>query len=122
MNNFSVDIYGEGDEMLRTALSLFARLKCCSYQVDTKKGLILYGHNMAGKTHFPMPLSEQLMFMFVREWLATAPIGPKPDIDGDCKRGFRVYTRSSCRDDKGEYVDYIDGYVAIKPIWATYGK
>ena len=69
---------------------------------------------------FKIKTAEDLA-KFVIGWLSEqedSRYGPKDDIDGTIKKGFRLYNERYGRiDDCGDY-----SFVAIKPEWAEYHK
>lgn len=56
----------------------------------------------------------------VQDWLTLnggADYGKKPDIDGDCGKGWRVFNESW-----GHVYGMYHAICAVQPVWAMYGK
>lgn len=119
-SNFHVDVTSQGDDALKAVLGLFDQ-KAVDYQIvktaDRPDALKLYWTHTEKSVPLPYALSGPSLLNFVKDWLATASHGPRPDIDGSTERGaFHVTSRGA----DGHY----DGYliVCIQPCWAEYHK
>jgi hypothetical protein len=124
MDNFSIAVTGESDLMLAAAISLgFSYQKhAIAYREDEKKGLVLYhslpdAYEKLGIVKSLYPMQAEHVFSFVKPWLAQASLGRKPDHDGDNERGWHVYNESW-----GHISGDWRAFLAIRPIWAMYGK
>ncbi len=62
--------------------------------------------------HFGLDESAWL----IRGWLKTVEYGPMPDHDGECTKGWRLFT-----DDCGHVAGYKCAIVGVQPAWAIYG-
>lgn len=87
---------------------------------DEGNRLLLAWNESAGKdfTPFLVPLTAEDSVDVIRAWLENNKnYGSKPDIDGDCSEGQRIYCEGWGHVDHNHYV-----FVAIEPMWAMYGK
>lgn len=66
----------------------------------------------------PFPLNKDNATDFIYEWIHNIEFPDEPDIDGDCKPGFRIFT--NCWGHVPGYSS--NGIVLIRPEWAMYGK
>lgn len=126
MDNLQIDLQLTGKENFRRALEI-----ACSQHRTTvgwsfhepkdEKGRCLVLHwtdNDKTVNRFPYEMSTEQVIEFAWGWLEKEPVATKePDHDGDNSKGFRVFTESWGRV-AGDYT----AFVAIKPIWAMYGK
>ena len=87
---------------------------------DDKEGittLILFWHEEQGSIQLPFPLDQKQSAQFIADWLEQTPCGPRPDIDGDCAAGWRLFT---------EHWGHVAGHhyaiIAAQPCWAMYCK
>lgn len=65
----------------------------------------------------PYPMETTAAIEFAWNWLAQASYGQKPDIDGDCKKGWRIFNEAWGHVGRDCYA-----FVAVRPTWALYGK
>lgn len=65
----------------------------------------------------PYPMSGKALTEFAWHWLESADFGPKPNIDGSCTKGWRVYNEGWGRVGDSHY-----SFVAVQPQWAMHGK
>jgi hypothetical protein len=66
----------------------------------------------------PYEMSVDQVIEFAWGWLEKEPVGHnQPDHDGDNGKGFHMFTHSW-----GMVNSDYTAFVAIKPIWAMYGK
>ena len=116
MDNFHIDVTSRGVDGLRKALSLMTE-KVVGYSVDPVKGMILYWKNTANSTALPYHMTMEQAADMVWGWLATVPYGDKPDLDGSCSKGWRVYCERY-----GRINDDFYAFVAVQPVWAEHHK
>ena len=116
MDNFRIDITSEGDESLKKVLGLFRYKQVAGYSIKDNK-LVLYWTKSSKATMFPFMMNLDEIAVFVLGWLRSASYGQKPDIDGDCGKGWRIYNEDWGRVD-GDW----EAFCAIEPVWALYGK
>ena len=84
------------------------KCKCLAlHWVDNKKNVNL----------FPYEMNFQQATEFAWGWLEKEPMGRQPDHDGDNGRGFYLFTHSW-----GMVNSDYTAFIAMKPIWAMYGK
>jgi len=121
MDNFSFSIQSDSIEDFELAMKLvFTRHEyVIAYKIDKDLGMILYGHSTkvpknATYTLYLMDIKDTISFTW--GWLKKVDYGREPDLDGDCKKGFRVSFEpwSNALDEKYMMI--------IKPVWALYHK
>ena len=123
-DNHVISITGRTEEDFKKALSFFFRKdtdKVNSYTYTVKHGLILFqdGTDIGlDATVLPYPMDYNAATDFAWNWWKQARVEEKePDHDGNNEKGWRIYN---------EAWTHINGrweaLVAIKPIWAMYGK
>lgn len=163
MDNFTIDIVGEGDETLAKALEIafahnapggrithYSVVKLKSepryYATEAKsevaenlngapglhvhhfdnykqddKGhltLMLLWSDSNGALPLPYPMIITDAIPFVKGWLANAgDPGSRPDIDGDMKRGWHVFTEAW-----GHVAGCSYAVAGVQACWAMYGK
>lgn len=121
MDNFQIKVVSEGD--LRPVMQVACRNdKATGFRVDLKDGdprltFFKYAYKENGVVQFPFAMDCDGMADFARRWLAEANYGKQPDHDGDNGKGWCVYT---------DIWGMVDGchsaFVAVRPVWACYGK
>ena len=118
MDNFAFDMTSEGNEQLKTALSLFSPpgRKVTGYITDGKQ-LIFYWYKSPDATDLPFPMTLEQAADFAAGWLAHADYGGQPDHDGDNGKGWRLYCNSWGSIDGHQYA-----FAAVEPVWSMYGK
>ena len=87
------------------------------YRVDAEKGMVLYWAECGRATALPLEMTLKQAAGFAAGWLEHADYGSRPDIDGDSKRGWRLYTESW-----GHVGGEWQAFAAVHPAWALYGK
>ena len=119
MNNFHVKVQSEGKGHFELAMRLFfgTHQTAIAYEQCKDKGLILYGSKHKDATELPYEMELGDAINFVWGWLKKTSYPQAPDHDGDNGSGFIVYN-----EDWGHVKDHWQAFVAIKPIWAMYGK
>lgn len=123
MDNFHIDIVSNNRKHFETAMEIAfdhaPGKKASYYRISKEKGLILYWTEFKNKEAQPLPFEMGMKAAtdFVWHWLEDAERGNEPDHDGDNGKGFRIYTENW-----GKVDDDWQAFVAIKPIWAMYGK
>lgn len=68
-------------------------------------------------TRLPYPMKGKAIVDFAWNWLGVADRGPEPGFDGTTGPGWRVYTEKYGRVGNSHL-----SCVAIRPVWAMYGK
>lgn len=71
-----------------------------------------------GAIKLPYNMDVEAALSFAKNWLKTAEYPEEPDMDGDCKEGFRIYNG----DFWGHIEDSWVGICVIEPHWIMYGK
>ena len=94
MDNFHFDMISTGEDKLKKAFSLLHYDKVVAYSVSEQKGLVAYWHLDDKATALPYPMTLEQFANFAIGWLESADYGSRPDIDGDCEKGWRLYTES----------------------------
>lgn len=119
MDNFFIEVQAQGKAQFKDAMELgFRTHKAIGYRIDATRGLVLYWVKCEGITELPYEMCAAEAIEFAWGWLQKQrPTEPKPDLDGDIENGFKVYTETWGQL-RGEY----QAFLAIKPIWALYGK
>lgn len=124
MDNFKLDVCAIGSDCLCDTLKIALRdRKIQGYLIDPERGMILFSSiddtDRKRVVPFPFYADNQFVSVFVSAWLKTTKITEdEPDIDGDTRVGWRVYTS-----DWGCAEGYASNSVcAIQPFWAMYGK
>lgn len=121
MNNRKLTVLGEGLEDFKLAmrLAMSDHEKIVGYALlnDNKTLAIYWMHSQNDKfVRLPYEMDVDEATVFIWGWLQkTGPdtYPPKPDQDGNNKKGFLV-TDLSCHPDW-------TAIVAIRPIWAEHG-
>lgn len=118
MDNFAFDMTSEGDEALKTALSLFRPPggKVTGYSTDGKR-LVFFWSDSQTATKLPFPMTLSQAADFASGWLQHADYGGQPDHDGDNGKGWRLYCENWGQIGRDPYA-----FAAIEPAWAMYGK
>jgi hypothetical protein len=121
MDNFHIDIHSEGKESFIKAFILGCReYKIIGYRIDENKGMVLYWSESVKEKIIKLPyeMKPEQAAIFVYDWLIDhAEYGHRPDIDGDSGKGWKIYT-----DSWGQVNSEWQTILAVKPIWAMYGK
>lgn len=119
MDNFHVIVQSEGKSDFDIAMQLFFRRNrtAVAYEVNDEKGLIFYWAKHKDATNLPYEMELEATINFAWGWLDKVKYPSQPDHDGDNKSGFCVYN-----EDWGHVANKWQAFVAIKPIWAMYGK
>lgn len=119
MDNFRIDITSEGSllEAMQIAFRHSSQ-RAIGYRVCAAKGLIFYQYDSSPMmTRLPFKLDAAGAADFASRWLAEQDYGTQPDHDGGNGKGWRLYNEAWGHVD-GEY----QAFVAVKPVWAMYGK
>lgn len=120
MDNFKIDVTSEGLPNLERALAIAmgGHKKVYGFNVNAKKGLILYWLETKDATPFIAPIKDPIeVAAQVMNWLLQQDYGTQPDHDGDNGKGWRLYC-----EDWGQVGSDSRAFVAIQPSWAMYGK
>lgn len=126
MDNFHFDMTSRGVHTLRQALALFGAAveagdperRVCGYAIDPERGMVLYCSPSPQATLLPFEMSLAQAAEFAHEWLVQrADYGQRPDIDGDCEKGWRLYCQEWGRIGGDDHA-----FAAVKPAWAMYGR
>lgn len=114
-DNFSLDITSDRASHLVEALIIaFTDRKAVGYREDPDFGLVLCWTDGGDMTRFPFPLDEVAAMPILTGWLEAQEYPREPDIDGSCKKGWRLYNNAPAWSWRW--------FVAIKPAWAIYHK
>lgn len=126
MDNFQIDITGEGEESLLDGIRIALRHNApggsiCGYTITDEEGLVFLWSTD------DYPLAVRLPFVldaagatdFAGRWLRAPnlPWPKRPDIDGSCGKGWRLYTQRW-----GHVGPYSYAVVAFQPVWKMVGK
>jgi hypothetical protein len=142
MDNFHIDITGEGEKSLRKAIKIAfahnaAGHTALSYEIKTMVGAefdevldslasrTAFVFRWVGRTdkdpdtvsNFPFRIDADGAADFAIRWLEQAEFGKEPDQDGDNYRGWRIYTGAWGHVGSDNYA-----ICAVFPAWAMYGK
>ncbi len=130
-NNRVIDITGDGryDEFMKALSFFFDDKKVYYYAITKQYGLIVFwvnnisnvtikdGDNEVDVQALPYPMDLEAISIFVWNWLKQVEYPDQPGHDGSNKKGWRVYNEAW-----SHVADCPYALVAIKPIWAMYGK
>ena len=118
MDNRKIDLHLEGKEDFELAMKLAMDVTMTEgYRID-KGMLILYKADSDRAIKLPYKMGVHETINFVWGWLQQNPPQEKePDHDGHNGRGFRIFNESW-----GQVGGEWQAFIAIKPIWAMYGK
>lgn len=126
MDNRQIDLHLNGkkdfDLAMQLACSDHKSVKGWSiYQKEKFRHLVLHWCVPDGNTkinQFPFEMNTEQAISFAWGWLEKEPIAySQPDHDGDNDRGFHIFNESW-----GYVNSDWSALIAIKPIWAMYGK
>lgn len=80
--------------------------------------LILSWGDVTPEKHLlPYPLDEGGALSFIEGWLRICKFPDESDIDGDCEKGWRLFTECW-----GHVAGDHYAIVAVQPVWALLGK
>jgi hypothetical protein len=121
MDNFNIDVTSQGRANFDLAfLIAFSQyVKCKAYKIDKDKGFVLYWLTTEGAVNtLPYEMDWKETADFVWGWLLKNRPSKTPELfDGSYELGYRIYT-----EDWGHAGRDCRAFLAIKPIWALYGK
>ena len=121
MDNFCIDITGEGFETFKMAFLLVGaqtKKTVTGYRNCPGRGLILYWVNNENSKELPYEMNMDQAACFVWGWMQNTNCYEKaPDIDGDCKKGWRIFNEKW-----GHISGEWQAFLAIRPEWSLYGK
>jgi hypothetical protein len=120
-DNRVINIISEGEEDFIKALSFFFfnKTTVTHYEINEEYGLIFYWSSRGLKdiTALPYEMNYDAAASFAWNWLKIEDYKKQPDHDGDNHKGFQVFN---------EAWTHVNGrwqaLVAIRPVWAMYGK
>lgn len=119
-DNFSINVVGEGVDMLKKILSVYEGVAAYGYvkSKDNDK-LVICGSPAHEVIEFVSVVSASDLAETLHQWLMTTAKYPhQPDIDGDCHKGFRLFNNNW-----GSVEGFRNcGIFAIAPEWTLYGK
>lgn len=115
MDNKRIDVTSEGPVDFETVFSLFDN-KTVAY-TSTFNRLTFYWVEAKNTLKLPYPMLPAEAAKFAYNWLKHSEYGPKPDIDGSCKHGWRIFNEAW-----GHVGGHSEAFIAIEPAWAMYGK
>lgn len=101
MDNFEFTAVAYGEDIFKLLLPMaflqFPRARGWSIR-DQRTFMLTWAEpdqNM-GVVPFPVPVKAETAAPMILEWLWNTATWPKePDIDGDCKKGFRITTANA---------------------------
>jgi len=125
MDNFHIDVTCEGKVALRLALDLAFRKHSAAthYAIrQDKEGgnsrmVLMWTEGGKDAVALPFTLDAEGATDFVWRWLEQQDFGAQPDHDGDNGKGWRAYCQGW-----GHVDNEYQGFVAVNPAWAMYGK
>lgn len=119
MDNFRFDVTHDSEEALKHVLAIAfdGHAKAIGYRQDKDKGLVLYWTERPEMIPLPFKIDAEAARVVVMGWLAEQDYGKDPDHDGSNKRGWRAYNEAW-----GRIGDDYGAFLAVQPVWATYGK
>lgn len=134
MDNKQIDLTLEGKKNFELAMQIACNshpkiVGWSIYETESEnkktkfKHLVLHWVNNDRKDErrvnlFPYEFNTQQAIEFCWGWLEKEPVAYKqPDHDGDNDKGFHLFTESW-----GQVNSDYTAFIAIKPIWAMYGK
>lgn len=87
------------DMVIRIAQKYHSSFGFCSIipNVNGSETMNLYPYATSGK-ELPYILKDEPLCNFIFGWLDNAKIGPMPDTDGSCARGWRIQTGGNYHD------------------------
>jgi hypothetical protein len=121
MDNFTIEVWSDSKTDFALAMQIAFRnsKKCVGYRIDKEKGLVLMSskRDIPAYVALPYEMNLEQTIEFAWGWIkANRPEGSAPDHDGDNNHGFKMLTNGWGQ------VDSYQEFIAIKPIWAMYGK
>ncbi len=118
MDNRQIDISSEGKKDFDLAIKIAIGSKSTiGYRVH-ENCLVLYSVTSKKMIDLPYGMNPQETCDFAWGWFErNKPLDKQPDHDGDNEKGFRVFNESW-----GHVFGEWEAFIAIKPIWAMYGK
>lgn len=126
MDNRLITIKSEGRKAFDLAFDLFflsnlMPIKATHYVEDSQKGLIFFSYwDDSNLIKLPVPLDAKQSAELAWAWLQAQPDSAYDDYldhDGSNHKGFKVYNEEWNR-----IGGYRSSILAVKPIWAWYGK
>lgn len=136
MDNFHLDVTCEGKAALRLVVDLAftQHRRVTHYAVREaepavtepqyskkparpKRLVFMWTDGGREAVKLPFELDAEATTDFAARWLAEQDCGREPDHDGSNGRGWRAYCEGWGHVD-GEY----QGFLAVTPVWAMYGK
>ncbi len=129
MDNFKIDVFGEGRKNLENALAICFDINAPgetakSYAVTRENGLVLRwtdpGKTGAVELAFPHRLADAVgvVWGWLHSEAAQAWAGESPDCDGSVILGWRVFTTGEW----GHVGEDRYAICAVRPIWSLHGK
>lgn len=126
MDNFEIDVSSEGRQHFDLAMAIACRRPAVGWAVLPDHGLVLYwdldSKSPSLVNRLPSPMDAKAASDFVWHWLENTAekdvdFNQCHDHDGYNARGWRVYCEAW-----GQVAGDWRAFVAVRPIWALYGK
>ena len=117
---FRIDVTGADVEAcLGLAMHATNGGKVVGWSVNhTLRRLVLYSYASDKMIPFPAPFQNAYeVAVIVKRWLGNVEYPREPDTDGHNERGWRIFNEQYSR-----VGDEWEAFVAIEPVWLTYGK
>lgn len=126
-DNYSFAVRGEGPILRYLEVLLHKHgepypMDANGYLVDEHEGaprLVFFTYNYEEANKLPVDMEPRQLAPFIEQWLSKTDYPAKPDIDGDCKKGWLLTNGNRWGD--------VDGYdyhsvFSVQPDWQLYGK
>lgn len=124
MDNRIISVRSEGRKAFELAFQLFwdncPGKKVSHFRHDATFGMILYWHETSGTQKLPYDMDLTAACDMAWGWLTSQPkdaYGDALDHDGSNGKGFHMFNEAWGHVDGSSYA-----VLAVKPIWAWYGK
>jgi hypothetical protein len=118
MDNKILRVSGETAARLKVVMGLAHQQSVAGYHADANQ-ITFFWTDHEKATPFPTALSVDRAAEIAFDWLqGRADYGKQPDHDGDNKKGWLCFC-----DGWGHIDDFgWQAFVAVRPLWAMYGK
>lgn len=120
MDNFHINIISEGKETLKHAVDivLSQHSSAEAYSIENNVLIFYWTPNLyKNVVKLPYKYKSEDIVRMITGWLNEQDYGKEPDIDGDCEKGWRLYT-----EEWGAIKGKSGSMFAVGPAWAMYGK
>ena len=140
-DNLHIDVIGEDEDDLADALRIALRryngrvAGCYSIDHETGETVNEFMSNTptrptlvfswcleekipaAGKLVSCLTMHQPAVTALIEDWLAGLPWNAEPDIDGECSKGWRIFTEGWGHVGGDHYAAF-----AVQPVWMMHGK